>query len=310
MMQEQIDNLTKLIEAYKQQAEILDHIHDSIISTDLEGTILSYNKGSEKLLGYTKEEAIGKNILDIYCLDNNANLQDLGEILNQNNEFDMEAYLKTKDGKRIICDIFLSAVKDENGVMTGMVGYCLDITDKKEAQKLIQEQAKKLEHQAYYDILTDLPNRALFKDRLSQAIKTSNRNSEKFALLFIDFDNFKQINDSLGHGIGDEVLIEAALRLKNSIRDEDTLARIGGDEFTIIIRKLQDSNDAALVAKKIVDTISKPILINEQNLYISASVGIAIYPTDAKDEHNLVKFADEAMYKAKENRNTFVFYNK
>ena len=308
-MLEESQDLLSLMQAYKQQAEILDHIHDSIISTDLDGKIQSYNKGSERLLGFTKEEAIGKNILDIYSSANDFDLKYIIELLEKNNEYDMEAYLTKKDGTKIICDIYLSSVKDENGDISGMVGYSLDITDKKEAQKLIEIQAQKLQHQAYYDILTDLPNRALFNDRLSQSIKTANRDNEEFALLFIDLDKFKQINDSLGHGVGDMVLIEAAKRLKDAIRDVDTLARIGGDEFTIILNKLQNKEGASIVSKKIIDTMRAPISVNNQDLYISASVGISIFPTDAQYAHNLIKFADEAMYKAKEHRNAFRFYN-
>ena len=294
---------------YKFLAEILDHIHDSIISTDLNGKILSYNKGSEALLGFSKEEAIGKNIIDIYGFENEYDIEALKTILEEHNEFDMEAYLTKKDGTKIICDIYLSAVKDDSGHLSGMVGYSLDITEKKLAQKIIEEQAEKLQHQAYYDILTDLPNRALFKDRLDQAIKESHRNSEEFALLFIDLDKFKQINDSLGHDIGDKVLVEASKRLQDATRDADTVARIGGDEFTIIIRNLQHRDNASIVAKKIVDTMRKPITINTQDLYISASVGISIFPSDAEYAHNLIKFSDQAMYKAKEHRNRYEFYN-
>jgi len=304
-----ISEIMELKQKYKKQAEILDHIHDSIISTDLDGKILSYNKGSEVLLGFTKDEAIGKNILDIYSLDNESDLKSLANILKKRNEYDMEAYLTRKDGTKIICDIYLSAIKDENGELSGMVGYSLDVTDKKEAQKLIEIQADKLQHQAYHDNLTDLPNRALFKDRLSQAIKTSSRNNEKFALLFIDLDKFKQINDSLGHNVGDQVLIEASKRLSDSIRDEDTLARIGGDEFTIIVRNLKNKDSTSIVANKIIKTMRAPIQINNQDLYISASVGISIFPDDAEYEHNLIKFSDEAMYRAKKHRNTFEFYN-
>jgi len=309
-MAQELKDLRTLMQAYKRQAEILDHIHDSIISTDLDGEILSYNKGSEKLLGFTKDEAIGKNIAEIYGFENESDLDFLKDVLEQNNEHDMEAYLTKKDGNSIICDTFLSAIRNDEGVMTGMVGYSLDITDKKEAQKLIEKQAKKLQHQAYNDLLTDLPNRALFTDRLTQNIKSASRNEEQFALLFIDLDKFKQINDSLGHDVGDKVLIEASKRLKKSIRSEDTVARLGGDEFTIIITKLQSLNSASFVAKKIIESMREPIEINEQKLYISASVGISIFPDDAKDEHNLIKFSDEAMYKAKERRNAFEYYNR
>jgi len=305
-----ISDIVELKQKYKKQADILEHIHDSIISTDLDGNILSYNKGSEILLGFTKDEAIGKNILDIYGFENPTDLKSLQKILEKNNEYDMEAYLTKKDGTRIICDIYLSAVRNEQNEMSGMVGYSLDITDKKEAENLIEEQAQRLRHQAYYDILTDLPNRVLFQDRLSQAIKMSKRNNEKFALLFIDLDKFKHINDSLGHPIGDKVLLEASKRLKSSIRDEDTLSRIGGDEFTIIIRKLQKNKSASIVAKKILKIMKKPIIVNNKALKISASVGISIFPDDTKNEHKLIKFSDKAMYKAKVHRNTFKYYKK
>ncbi|PHS57640.1 MAG: hypothetical protein COB17_05345 [Sulfurimonas sp.] len=308
-MKKKLSELMELKLIYQEQAEILEHISGSIISTDLDGKILTYNKGSETLLGFSKEEAIGNNIIDIYGFENEFNLSNLANILALKGEYDMEAYLTNKSGKKIICSVHLSAVKDEDGEMNGMVGYSVDISQKKEAEKIIHEQAEKLKHQAYYDILTNLPNRALFQDRLSQAIKISTRHNDKFALLFIDLDKFKQINDSLGHDIGDKVLIEASQRLKNAIREEDTLARIGGDEFTIIIRNIQDEKSASTVAKKIVETMREPIIINNQGLYISASVGISIFPDDAKFQHNLIKFADEAMYKAKEHRNTFEFYN-
>ena len=173
----------------------------------------------------------------------------------------------------------------------------------------IVELEEKLQHQVNHDLLTGLPNRALFKDRLSQALKASARNKEKFALLFIDLDKFKQINDSLGHDIGDKVLIEASKRLKASIREEDTLARIGGDEFVIILRNLKENDCSAGVSKKIITSIRSEMDIDDHTLFISASIGISQCPVDATNESSLVKFADMAMYKAKETRDSFIFYH-
>lgn len=295
---------------HRQQSEILNHIHESVISTDLQGTITSYNRGSSVLLGYTEEEMLGKNILQIYDKQNPYDFEALAKIMEKNSEFDIEGFLIKKDGSKVICDISLSSILDNDGKLAGIVGYSQDITEKKAAERMLKKQALILSHQANHDTLTDLPNRTLFKDRLNQAVAISSRNKEKFALFFIDLDQFKKINDSLGHHVGDKVLIEASHRLQNALRAEDTLARLGGDEFTLILRDVKNIQSASTVAEKIIKTIKEPINIDNYTLFISSSIGISLYPDDSENEENLIKFADTAMYQAKdEGRDNYQFYS-
>ena len=295
---------------YKKQAQILEYIHDSVIATDKEGKIISWNKGSTSLFGYTQEEMLGKHILETYDKNNVYQIEELFSLLNVQGSLDLEAYMLKKDKTRLICDISLSVSRDENEEIDGYAGYIQDITVQKKTQKLLAEQTKKLKYQAHHDTLTDLPNRTLFRDRLTQTIVSAKRNKEKFALLFIDLDQFKKINDSLGHHVGDKVLIEAATRLKSTLREEDTLARLGGDEFTIILKDVHGVQSASTVAQKIIQAMKEPINVAAQNLYVTSSIGISIYPDDALSDADLIKFADVAMYKAKdEGRNNYQFYS-
>ena len=188
--------------------------------------------------------------------------------------------------------------------------FIRDITDKKNAEDELLKQKNILQHQAHHDALTGLPNRILFYDRLDHAIAKAKRSQSKFALLFIDLDHFKEINDSLGHDIGDEILKTVTSRLQKTVRDEDTLARLGGDEFTILLEDLPQVQSASLVSNKILNSLSTPMNINDNLLYVLCSIGISIYPDDGELSQNLLKFADSAMYKAKgEGRNNFQYYN-
>ncbi|MEA2091004.1 MAG: EAL domain-containing protein, partial [Campylobacterota bacterium] len=176
--------------------------------------------------------------------------------------------------------------------------------------KELKSQSDTLKHQAHHDALTGLPNRILFNDRLEQAIDKAKRNNTKIALFFIDLDHFKEINDSLGHEAGDEVLKVTTSRLSARIREEDTLARLGGDEFTIILENLKQAQEASLLATKIIEALEQPIDVEKNVLYVSSSIGISIYPNDGVLAQDLVKFADSAMYKAKdEGRNNYQYYS-
>ncbi|QFR49049.1 EAL domain-containing protein [Sulfurimonas lithotrophica] len=178
-------------------------------------------------------------------------------------------------------------------------------TNKLEEQKLL------LENLAHYDTLTQIPNRVLFKDRIEQAIAKAKRHKNKFALFYIDLDEFKHINDSFGHDMGDEILKVIVLRINTVLRKEDTFARLGGDEFTIILEELQDINSITVIADKIIDTIKKPIDINGNVFKVSTSIGISIYPKDATDKSNLIKYSDIAMYKAKSmGKDNYQFYSE
>lgn len=185
-----------------------------------------------------------------------------------------------------------------------------DISEQKSMREKLLEQKDILHHQAHHDNLTGLPNRVLFNKRLQKSVKEAKHHQTEFALFFIDLDQFKQINDSLGHEIGDRVLKAVTERLKAKIRKEDTLARLGGDEFTIIMQKLINMQDVSRLAQKILDVLKQPIHVEGHILYVTSSIGISLYPQDDTDAHNLLKYADTAMYKAKEEgRNNFQFYS-
>jgi diguanylate cyclase (GGDEF)-like protein/PAS domain S-box-containing protein len=305
-----ISQIIELESKYKRQAKILENIHDSVISTDNCGNIITWNNGSKKLFGYDTFEAIGKNIKMIYSNKNKFTLSECFQNINDGVNLNTELILVHKEKTPIICDVSLSASKDDMGQIIGYIGYIQDISKHKETQRMLEIQTEKLRHQAHHDMLTNLPNRVLFRDRLDQNIASSKRNNKKFALLFIDLDQFKNINDSLGHHVGDEVLIEASKRLSTVIREEDTLSRLGGDEFTIILKDIKDSKNAVIVAQKIIDILKEPIIIKDLELYVSSSIGISVYPDDTKEGDNLIKYADAAMYKAKdEGRNNYQFYS-
>jgi diguanylate cyclase (GGDEF)-like protein/PAS domain S-box-containing protein len=200
---------------------------------------------------------------------------------------------------------------DEQGRAARMIGTVQDVTAWREAEQALRDKDAHLEHIAYHDVLTGLPNRSLLLDRLRHAMSRADRSQCRVALLFIDLDRFKTINDSLGHAVGDAVLQAAAGRLRALVRDEDTLARLGGDEFVVLLEHVRESQDAAIVAEKIIAALEDVLHVGDYPLHISASVGISVYPEDGGDAEALLKHADAAMYKSKERgRNTFHFYEQ
>jgi len=263
---------------------------------------LYVNNGACKALGYTKKELLKMNVYDTNPYLTLEEVKRLKKQYTQNNGILLiRALHQRKDKSTYHAQSYIHSInyKDKEAYVI----FDTDITD------LIKLE-EKIKHQATHDSLTSLPNRALFNDRLSQIIKSSKRNNKKFALLFIDLDQFKKINDSLGHDIGDKVLKIASSRLERSIRADDTLARLGGDEFTIILKNIVDISDISKVCFKIIQEIKKPIFVDEHTLYISASIGISRYPKDAENEKDLIKYADIAMYKAKDDgRDGFEYFS-
>ena len=214
------------------------------------------------------------------------------------------------DGEKHYLELSVTPLFDTQKKIIGVIESARDITAHLEIQDELRVQKDILHHQAHHDTLTKLPNRTLFNDRLQQSIEKAKRNNSSIALFFIDLDRFKQINDSLGHEVGDKVLTEVTERLSAKIRKEDTLARLGGDEFTIIMEDLIKVQDAVLLAEKILQVMAQAIKVDGHTLYVSCSIGISLYPQDDTDIVNLLKYADTAMYKAKDDgRNNYQFYS-
>jgi len=200
---------------------------------------------------------------------------------------------------------------DEYGKIFGILGAYMDITHKKENEKNLKLQRDALEHQAYHDALTGLPNRILFLDRLDQYIHKAHRSKSKVAVLFIDMDRFKEINDSLGHAYGDEAIKEVARRIESQIRETDTLARFGGDEFVMILNDMNNPMIIVDIVQKVMQSMDDPIILNGHRIYVTLSIGISIYPDDTDMSGDLLKNADAAMYKAKnDGRDTYRFYTE
>lgn len=216
---------------------------------------------------------------------------------------------KRFDGKIFWVDVALTKIRFKE--KTRVLVVWRDITERKQLEEKIQKQNLELHRQARHDVLTGLPNRLLMLDRLDQAIKKADRNKTSMAVLFIDLDHFKKINDSLGHETGDLVLKQVAERLSGCIRESDTLARLGGDEFTVILEAFNRPVDVISVAEKLVSMLQKSFKIQGHQLYVTSSIGISIFPQDGKDSKTLLRNADTAMYKAKEKgKNTYQFYTE
>ena len=212
-------------------------------------------------------------------------------------------------GERRIYELEASPMWDANGTLTGIIEVSRDITDRLQIEAKLSENEQRLHHLAHHDPLTDLPNRLLFQDRLQHAMSKARRQNLMVGLLFIDLDRFKVINDTLGHETGDRVLTEVAKRIRYWVRASDTVARLGGDEFVIILEDIQDPTYVGAVAQKILSVLSQPVHFDEQELFVTASIGVSLFPADTESPEELMKFADVAMYRAKDRgRNTCQFY--
>ncbi|MDR3368985.1 PAS domain S-box protein [Rhodoferax sp.] len=277
--------------------------HDGILVTDVQGTILDVNKAFSDLTGYARDEAIGQSAQLLNSGHHDAGFfRRLFETVALREYWQGEIWNRTKAGALSVVLMTISAVRDDAGQLTHYVGVFTDVTERKESEQ-------HLEHLAHHDALTDLPNRSLFRDRLQQALKNSHRDNQSLALLFIDLDRFKEVNDVLGHVAGDQVLVEAAQRITSCVRTSDTVARMGGDEFTVVLQGLESQTAVERVAGKVIEALAAPYSVDLETANLSASIGIAIFPNDAQDLESLTKAADQAMYQAKaKGRNGFTFF--
>lgn len=260
-------------------------------------------KSNEEITGHTDIELFGEELGNFFREKDKLVFEKAKTVIN-------EEWVEYPDGSKVLFSTSKAPFYNENQMIIGVMGVSRDITKQKTIENELREQKSILDYQAHHDALTGLPNRILFNDRLVQSIEKAKRNNTKIALLFIDLDHFKEVNDSLGHDIGDEILKEVTHRLSKTIRDEDTVARLGGDEFTVILEELIQGQDVSSVATKILKSLAKSMNVNDNILYVSSSIGVSIYPDDGTSAQDLLKYADSAMYKAKdEGRNNFQYYN-
>lgn len=285
--------------------KIVEMAAEGIISIDTKGSIQSFNRAAQRIFGYSEEEIIGRNVSLLMPSPHREKHDEyLAHYLQTGQAYAIgrtrELQGMRKNGTTFPMELAVSEVKlGDTHLFTGMLR---DISE----QKLAQQRIVQLAH---YDMLTHLPNRSLFYDRLDQAILMAKRHQRGIALLYMDLDGFKKVNDTLGHHVGDLLLVEAAERLRLCVRESDTLARLGGDEFTLILNDIHERKDVAMVSKKIIESIAVPFDLESHSVHIGVSIGIAIYPDDAGVvEGELLIVADKAMYAAKAaGKNTYRF---
>lgn len=305
-----VTNLKQIkVELEKSQNQLQAIIHnamDGIITINEAGEILGFNPAAEQIFGYAQQDVLNKNLKML-----------MPEPTRSEHDAYLNRYKETGEAKIIgVCGREVVATR-KNGeqfpmelsvsemVLGGLryfVGIVRDITERKLAEE-------KIAHLAHYDYLTDLPNRALFVDSLVHCIAMARRNSFKTAVLFLDLDGFKKVNDTLGHDAGDLLLRSVSKRLKETIRASDTVARVGGDEFIFVLNEIGSDENAALMANKIIVALSEPFELKGQQCHVGGSIGISIYPDASTDTETLIKQADNAMYLAKQSgKNTYKFY--
>jgi diguanylate cyclase (GGDEF)-like protein/PAS domain S-box-containing protein len=277
----------------------LNSIGDGVISTDMSGNVTYLNAVAERMTGWRREEAVGRplarvfRIVDGVTREASPNPMELMVPSNATVGLTPNCVLIRRDGVETAIEDSAAPIRDRRGRISGAVMVFHDVSAARATSRHIS-------HLAAHDSLTDLPNRMLLTDRLSQAIASARRHRHHLAVVFLDLDRFKEINDSLGHGIGDRLLQSVAGRLVASVRSSDTVSRYGGDEFVLLLSRLERADDAAASARKVITALTTPFEVAGLELHVSVSIGVSIYPDDGMDAETLIKNADTAMYCAKE----------
>jgi diguanylate cyclase (GGDEF)-like protein/PAS domain S-box-containing protein len=286
----------------------LNSIGDAVLCTDISGNITYLNLVAETMTGWRREEAIGKRLAEVFRIidgpTRNPARDPMEMAVEQNRTVGLtvNCVLIRRDGFESAIEDSAAPIHDRVGHVTGAVIVFHDVS-------AARAMSAKMTHSAEHDIVTNLPNRLLLNDRITQSIALARRQNRPIAVIFLDLDHFKYINDSLGHAVGDKLLQSVSKRLLASVRDSDTVSRQGGDEFVILLSEITHPEDAATSAKKILLSLSAPHFIGGQDLDIAGSIGISVYPEDGGDAETLIMNADTAMYHAKENgRNNFQFF--
>ncbi|HEO65335.1 MAG TPA: diguanylate cyclase, partial [Spirochaetes bacterium] len=285
-------------------AVVFENTMEGLMITDTVGTILSINPAFSAISGYNKNEVMGQNSSILHSgRHDKAFFHKMWTTLIQTDKWSGEIWNRRKNGEIFPEWLSITAIKDNQGKVAQYAGVFNDITGRKQYEELIK-------YQAYHDALTALPNRELFNDRLNLAVTQGERDKSKMAILFLDLDDFKQVNDSFGHSVGDLLLQKAADIFIESVRKGDTVARFGGDEFAIILSRIDNQDNAAAVAQMIIDRFKNPVLIDQHKISVGVSIGISLFPDHGIGPDKLLEMADNAMYQVKEKgKNNFLVYN-
>lgn len=304
-LKQPIDKEKQAEQKQRLASTVFDSATEAIMVTNTDKHIEMVNPAFQQITGYSEKEVLGKTPSLLKSGKHSAEFYDsLYHVLKERGAWEGEIWNRRKDGEIYPQWLMISSRYDQEGNLEGYVALFADITKRKKDEALIRQQAN-------YDSITALPNRNLFTDRLNQALSIADRNKTKTALLFIDLDRFKYVNDTYGHHMGDLLLQQVADRLRAEVRKSDTVARLGGDEFAVIISNLQQQHVVEKVATKILDSLAKPYQLNENEAFISCSIGIAFYPDHSTRPETLIVNADSAMYKAKKKgRNTHEYFNE
>ncbi len=287
-----------------EKVAFMESAHDLIFHCTPAGELLYVNPAWQKALGYELDALQGKTMLDFVAEESqNRCMDEFRRALLGKEVSVIEGKLQSRYGTHVVVEGSFSCTFDKQGQAESMWGICRDITARKEAQE-------QLHHMAHHDMLTDLPNRLTFTDRLIQAKAMAKRQKSLLAILFLDLDRFKMVNDTLGHPVGDMMLQEVANRLQSCVREVDTVSRFGGDEFAVLLVHPSNVADIERIAQQILNKLGQPMVIDGNELFVTASIGVSIYPNDESKTEELIKKSDIAMYQAKANgRNNCQFYN-
>jgi diguanylate cyclase (GGDEF)-like protein/PAS domain S-box-containing protein len=296
-----VDALEQQSAVLTQQAALLDLAQDAIVVLDMRSGILFWNHGAEAMYGWLRQEALGRNIIELLRSEFSEPIENIETKLLQQDLWEGEVIHHTRDGTRLVVASHWALQRDAYGAPSRILTINNDITERKKAEAALRDSEAQMTHSAQHDVLTGLPNRRLLTDRVGQAIAYATRHMNKVAVLFMDLDGFKHINDSLGHPIGDRLLQSIAQRLTGCVRGSDTVSRLGGDEFVVLLAQVEKWQDAAHKAKQMLDAVAKAHSIDQNDLHTTTSIGVSVYPDDGLDAETLIQNADTAMYEAKRN---------
>ncbi len=285
-------------------ASVFTNTSEGILITNRQGLVVEVNQAFSQITGYGRDEVLGRDPSHFHTSRQGPEvLRDLRRALRRHGEWKGELWSRRKNGDAYSAWLSVSKVRGEGGKVRHYVALFSDIT-------VLRLQQEELEHGAHFDSLTDLPNRLLLSDRLHQAITVCQRRNQSLAVLYLDLDGFKHINDQYGHKAGDELLVAVSRRMKAALRDVDTLARMGGDEFVAVLTDVDSAQDCILLVKRVLKACAEPVVINGQEVRVTASIGVTLYPQDNAEPDQLMRHADQAMYEAKQSgKNKFHLFD-